>query len=75
MSLVETVRHLAQESGLSIPELAELSGCTEVWLKTVMTGFTKNPGIDKLTKLHDSLAAVPLNKLLEKATLKSHLQG
>ncbi|MGE4486338.1 MAG: helix-turn-helix domain-containing protein [Synergistaceae bacterium] len=74
-ALLENVKELALESGLTLPELAKLSGCSETWVKAVLTGFTQSPGILKLTALHDALAAEPLGKYLPKPSLKIELRG
>ncbi len=74
-ALLENVKKMAADSGLTLPELAKLSGCSETWVKAVLTGFTKSPGIIKLTALHDALAAQPLGEYLPTPELKNELRG
>lgn len=74
-ALLDNVKELASQSGLTIQEIADRSGCSETWVKAVLTGFTASPGIIKLTQLHDALAETPLSNCLKKPTLKAELQG
>ena len=51
MELLEKLRAMKAKSGLSMREIAEMSGVPEATLEKIFAGLTKNPGVATIQKI------------------------
>lgn len=63
--LSRTKKLLAQRDGLSLRQIAEGAGVGHQWVRGLVYGAIKDPGVSRLEKLHNFLADYQASKRFE----------